>query len=85
MTDYTETIKNFIETEMVNQKSPTTLSASDSLIEKGIIDSLGVQILIGYLERQFGVHIADTEIVPENFETIGSVVKFLNVKLSAKS
>lgn len=85
MTDFTETIRNFIETEMVTQGSKVTLSPSDSLIEKGIVDSLGVQILIAYLEKEFDVHIADTEILPENFETIGSVVEFINYKLSAKS
>jgi len=85
MTDFTETIRNFIETEMVSQSQGITLSPSDSLIEKGIIDSLGVQILIAYLEKQFGFHIMDTEIVPENFETICSVVDFINLKLNAKS
>lgn len=85
MADFTETIRNFIETELVSQGPRVSLSSSDSLIEKGIVDSLGVQILIAYLEKQFDVQIADTEIVPENFETIGSVVNFINNKLSVRS
>lgn len=85
MPDFTDTVRNFIETEMTPQSSPVTLSPTDSLIEKGIIDSLGVQILIAYLEREFDVRIADTEIVPENFETICAVVDFINSKLSAKA
>lgn len=84
MADFTETVRNFIETEMITQSPRTTLSAEDSLIEKGIIDSLGVQILIAYLEREFDLNIADTEIVPENFETIGAVANFINVKLNQK-
>lgn len=84
MADFTETVRNFIETEMVTSSPRTPLSPDDSLIEKGIIDSLGVQILIAYLEREFDLRIADTEIVPENFETIGAVAKFINLKLNAK-
>lgn len=84
MPDYTETVRNFIETEMVPQGPKVSLSPSDSLIEKGIIDSLGVQILISYLEKEFDLQIADTEIVPENFETIGAVVNFINAKQGAK-
>lgn len=84
MTDFTDTIRTFIETEMTSQSPRTPLSPTDSLIEKGIIDSLGVQRLIGYLERQFELEIADTEIVPENFETIGAVVNFINSKLGGR-
>ena len=84
MADYTDTIRAFIETEMAAPGPRVTLSPSDSLIEKGIVDSLGVQRLIAYLEKEFGLQIADTEIVPENFETISSVVQFINVKLGAK-
>lgn len=84
MADFTETVRNFIESEMVTQAQRTPLSPDDSLIEKGIIDSLGVQILIAYLEREFDLRISDTEIVPENFETIGAVANFINMKLGAK-
>lgn len=85
MTDFTETIRSFIEREMVPRDScAEPLTSSDSLIEKGIVDSLGVQRLIAYLEKEFDVQIVDTEIVPENFESIGSVVNFLTIKLGGK-
>ena len=84
MTDYTDTIRSFIENEMAPPGSKTTISPSDSLIDKGIVDSLGVQRLIAYLEKEFGVQIADTEIVPEHFETIAAVAEFINFKLTAK-
>lgn len=84
MADYTDTIRSFIEAEMAAPGAKASLSPSDSLIEKGIVDSLGVQRLIAYLEKEFEVQIADTEIVPENFETISAVAQFINSKLGAK-
>ena len=83
MTDYTETILNFVENEMVDKKAGLMLSVSESLIEKGIVDSLGVQILIAYLEKEFGIQISDNEIIPENFDTISSIACFVNNKLIA--
>ena len=83
MTDYTETILNFVENEMVDKKAGLMLSVSESLIEKGIVDSLGVQILIAYLEKEFGIQISDNEIIPENFDTISSIACFVNTKLIA--
>jgi acyl carrier protein len=83
MTDYTETIKSFIETEMIGSGSKESISASESLIERGVIDSLGVQVLIGYLEKEFGISVIDYEIVPENFETVKSVASFVNSKLAS--
>ena len=82
MANYTDAIRTFIESEMTGPN--VKLSASDSLIDMGIVDSLGVQRLIAYLEREFDLRIADTEIVPENFETIDSVVRFVNAKLDAQ-
>ena len=83
MTDYSATIKDFIENEMLSQKSGIALTNTDSLIEKGIIDSLGVQVLIAYLEKEFDIRIVDSEIIPENFETIESVASLVTAKLNA--
>ncbi|MBU5614223.1 acyl carrier protein [Geomonas azotofigens] len=84
MADYTDTIRSFIEKEMAGPGGKASLSPSDSLIDKGIVDSLGVQRLIAYLEKEFDLQIADTEIVPEHFETISAVAQFINFKLGAK-
>jgi len=82
MADYTGTIKDFIENEMISNNPGTILSISDSLIENGIVDSLGVQVLIAYLEKEFGISVADNDIIPENFDTISSVANLVNLKLN---
>ena len=82
MADYTGTIKDFIENEMISNNPGTILSISDSLIENGIVDSLGVQVLIAYLEKKFGISVADNDIIPENFDTISSVANLVNLKLN---
>jgi acyl carrier protein len=56
------------------------LRDSDSLLDKGIVDSTGVLELIAFLEDRFGVTVAYDEIVPENLDSIDRLVAFINKK-----
>lgn len=53
----------------------------DSLIESGIMDSMGLVSLLSYLEQEFSISIDGDELVPENFETIESIASFVHRKL----
>ena len=45
------------------------------------MDSTGVLEVTAFLEERFGIQIEDSEIVPENLDTIGSIVAFLARKI----
>ena len=44
------------------------------------IDSLGIYSIVSYCEDDFGVQIDDEDLVPENFETIGDIVRLISQK-----
>lgn len=70
-------IRNFIINELVQDARHANLGDSDPLIESGIMDSLGMMKLIGFLEDNLSIEINDDELIPENFssiETIGNLV-----------
>ncbi|ABC76255.1 acyl carrier protein [Syntrophus aciditrophicus SB] len=73
-------IREFIQTEIMKKGDLSGVKDSDSLIESGIIDSLGIQILLEYLEKSFSVSISDDELVPENFESIDAIAEFIGKK-----
>ena len=56
------------------------LSESDSLLEKGIIDSTGVLELIAFIEETYGIKVQDEELIPENLDSIANVVDFIERK-----
>jgi acyl carrier protein len=56
------------------------LPGSASLIEAGIIDSTGVLELVGFLEEAYEIEITDSELVPENLDSIDNVVRFVDAK-----
>jgi acyl carrier protein len=48
----------------------------------GIIDSTGAIQLVMFLQEKFGITVEDDEIaLPENFESIGNVVAFVDRKI----
>ena len=59
------------------------LPGSASLIEAGIIDSTGVLELVGFLEETYDIEITDSELVPENLDSIDNVVRFVGAKRTA--
>jgi acyl carrier protein len=60
------------------------LPGSASLIEAGIIDSTGVLELVGFLEETYDIQIADTELVPENLDSIDRIVGFVEAKRNSR-
>ena len=56
------------------------LGDNTSFLENGILDSTGVLELIGHLEERYGVAVSDTELVPENLDSISRLCSFLEKK-----
>lgn len=75
-----EKIKKFIQNEIIMNSSVPELKNTDNLIENGIIDSLGIQKLIMFLEKEFKINISDDDLIPDNFETIDSIEKLVVTK-----
>ncbi|NLS93674.1 MAG: acyl carrier protein [Planctomycetaceae bacterium] len=59
------------------------LHDGDSFLEMGIVDSTGVLELVAFLEDQWGLTIDDSELVPENLDSVDNLVGFLERKLPA--
>lgn len=55
----------------------------DSLVDSGIVDSTGVLELIVFLEEEFGIEVADGEVVSENLGSIARAAAFVERKLEA--
>jgi acyl carrier protein len=74
-------LKSFI-TKQFPLARKRNLGIDDRLLGEGIIDSLGVLDIVGYLETEFRISIADDDLTPENFETIGRLTAFVERKLA---
>jgi len=56
---------------------PKSLEDRTSLLDHGIIDSTGVLEVIVFVESTFGVTVEDSEMLPENLDSIERIVDFV--------
>lgn len=77
-----EIVRNFIiETFLFGEDNG--IKPSDSLIDQGIIDSTGVLELVGFIEENFKIEVDDSELVPDNLDSIERICKFIKQKSSS--
>jgi acyl carrier protein len=62
-----------------------SLSDDDSLLESGIVDSLGILELVNFATQEFGVVISDEDLQPDNFNSIGSLASFVEARRGSGS
>ena len=76
-------IRRFVLTTFLFTEDESALKSEDSLLGQGIMDSTGVLELVAFLEQQFGVQVADDELLPENLDSVNRIVDFVTRKLDA--
>lgn len=77
-------VKDFISQNILIGVLGDPLSADDSFLQKGVLDSTGVLELVGFLERQYGIACADHEITPENLDTLNAIATFVRRKVDGR-
>jgi acyl carrier protein len=75
-----DSVREFLIQEMQWTGSPDQLTQDYALIENGVIDSLGLFALLGFIEKEFGVRLAGEELSPDNFGTIGAITSLIERK-----
>lgn len=48
-----------------------------SLLELGVIDATGILELTLFVEDIFGVHVPEADLVPENFDTVNNIARYI--------
>lgn len=51
-----------------------------SFLEQGILDSIGFMELVGYVEKAFGIKVGPEEVVPENFDSVNKLARYISTK-----
>jgi acyl carrier protein len=75
----TQTIRRFL-TERAWLTDDAEVSESDSLLEKGVIDSVAMVELVSFIEQTFEIRIHDEELMPENFDSLAAMGAFISSK-----
>ena len=76
-------IRGFIATDLLYSEEGFTHADDASLLRERIIDSLGVVELAAFLTRRFGVRVEQSEVRPENFDSVSRLAAFVRSKQGA--
>ncbi len=63
--------------------SSDAFTDEDSLFQKGIVDSTGVLEVVAFVEETFKVKVKDQDLVPDNFETIARLARYVRAQTGA--
>ena len=77
MSQAIDAVSEFIATEIMHDSSDTKIDPDLGLLEEGIIDSLGLQQIITFIEQQFKITIDDDDLMPENFESVNAIAALI--------
>ena len=77
-------VRAFVISNFLFGQESVSLANGESFLESGIIDSTGVLELVAFLEQQFGISVADSELVPANLDSVDNAADFVARKLSTK-
>lgn len=82
-TQVTERVRDFLTENFLYMRPDFVLGDTDSLLENGVIDSMGVLEVINFLEDSFGVKTADEEISEANLGSLQAIARFVVEKQQA--
>jgi acyl carrier protein len=74
----TETaIRQFLVEDVFYDKDLKDLGPDDSLLAKGLLDSMSILKTVTFCEEQFGITIPDEDVLPDHFESVRSIAKLV--------
>ena len=80
--DIARSIEQFIIEELMVGDEDMSLRPDESLLENGIVDSLGILQIVAFIEEQFSIVVEDAEVVLDNFETVDAIKALVERKQS---
>ena len=76
-------LRGFIEEKFIYMRPDFELCDDDSLMGKGIVDSMGVMEVIAFIDEELGVTVADTDVTEQNLGTINAIANYVLARQQA--
>ena len=71
------TVRQFLVEDVFYDKDLKDLGVDDSLLAKGLLDSLSILKTVTFCEEQFGITIPDEDVLPDNFESVKAIAQLV--------
>ncbi|MFM7231534.1 MAG: acyl carrier protein [bacterium] len=71
------TVRQFLVEDVFYDQDLKDLGPDDSLLEKGLLDSMAILKTVTFCEEQFGVTIPDEDVLPDHFESVRAIAQLV--------
>ena len=78
--DIISLVRAFVQENFLYMLPDFVLGDDDRLLERGVVDSMGVVEMIAYVEETFGIEAAEEEISEANFGSLSAIARFVSEK-----
>lgn len=79
-TNKEELLRDFILENYLFTDDQSKLNSSDSFLDTGILDSMGILELIYFLDEELSIKVESKEMIPSNLDSIHNLLAFIEKK-----
>jgi acyl carrier protein len=73
-------IRKFIAENMLFSADGFNYGDNDSLLEAGIVDSVGVMELVSFVDKTYQITVPPEDISPDNFDSVSRLANYIRLK-----
>lgn len=78
-----EKLKQYLIDDLDVELAPEDLTSDLPL--SGRVDSMGLLEIVTFIEEEFGVSVSNSELTPQNFDSLGGMVRLVESKLEVSA
>ena len=72
-----EALREFLLSDVLYDRALKDLTIDEPLLDGGLLDSLGILKTVTFCEEHFGITIPDEDVLPDNFESVRTIVRLV--------
>lgn len=73
-------LRDFVQENFLYMRSDFELSDDQSLLGRGVVDSMGVMEMLEFLETEFGVRVADVDVTEEKIGSLSAIADYVSAR-----
>jgi acyl carrier protein len=79
-TQIRERVRHFLDENFLYMRPNFVLGDDDRLLERGVVDSMGVAEMVTFIEDEFGIKASDEDISEANLGSLSAIGRFVSQK-----
>src|SRR5438045_3530797 len=79
-TQIRERVRSFLQENFFYMRPDFELGDEDKLLERGVVDSMGVAEMVTFIQDEFGITVSDEDITEANLGSLRAIGRFVSQK-----